>query len=284
MTMTSTTKKRLTLLGACFFAFLFIVSPSSPSAPASSAVSVSTSAPAPEAEVPSRLTEDALMVSITHEPPSDLLPLRRIDPNKPMIALTFDDGPSRIHTHTILDTLAEHEVLATFFVVENAVRRNPHVLTRTTALGHEVLNHSATHTRFTELSASQMQAEVTRTSQTLYEVLGYAPPSFFRFPYGAFNHATLSAIGELGYLAIGWSIDPEDWRDRDPDIVYVRVMDELRDGDIILLHDIHPTTAEAVKNIVPSLLAQGFQLVTISELIYYRDLSTEAGTIIHHGR
>lgn len=178
------------------------------------------------------------------------------------IALTFDDGPGP-GTETILDTLKQYNARATFMVVGSRVAGWAPMLQREVAEGHDIGNHTWDHGDLTNMSIADAQSEVNRTQQAVIEVTGKRP-FMVRPPYGSYNAAVLNAIG-LPFIL--WSVDPNDWKDRDADIVYQRVMAAAKPGAIVLSHDLYPTTAQAYQRIIPDLISQGYTLVTVSNLL-----------------
>jgi len=198
-------------------------------------------------------------------------------PPAPMVALTFDDGPAR-HTDAILDILEQYDARATFFVVGNRLERYRSTVERAAAAGHEIANHSYSHPHFPGQTDCFVTDELTATSAAIAAITGSSPP-IYRPPFGATNERVIEISAELGYGIVKWTLDPLDWRDRDPEIIYNRVMTAVEDGSVIVLHDIHATTAAAVELIVPSLTEMGFRLVTVSELLEERYGGLEAGNI-----
>ncbi|MBQ7160922.1 MAG: polysaccharide deacetylase family protein [Clostridia bacterium] len=190
---------------------------------------------------------------------------RKIDPTKPMIALTYDDGPG-VGTKTILDTLEKYNSAATFFELGQNVARNADVIKREAALGCEVASHSYSHPNMRNLSDAEIRSEIDKTNNAFRSVLGYAP-ELMRPPYGATNDHINKVINMKIIL---WSVDTLDWKYRDADYVYNYVMEHAYDGAIILMHSIHATTAAASTRIIPALIAKGYQLVTVSELAKYK--------------
>lgn len=178
------------------------------------------------------------------------------------IALTFDDGPGP-GTATILDTLKQYNGKATFMVVGSRVAANANLIKREVAEGHDIGNHTWDHADLTKLTASQVAGEVNNTSQAVANIVGKRP-YFVRPPYGAYNK-TVEA--EIGQPLILWSVDPDDWKDRNADIVYQRIMAAAKPGAILLSHDLYPTTAAAYQRIIPELIQQGYTLVTVSDLL-----------------
>ena len=201
---------------------------------------------------------------------------RVIDPNKPMVALTYDDGPSPTATNAILDVLEKYNAVATFYDVGYRVAQYPDVVKREAALGCEVGSHSYDHKDFKKLSAAQIQADVKQVNAAFAKA-GVKPTSF-RPPYGNTN-ATVQANVPLPIVT--WSVDTLDWKTRNVDSILkeVKAAGNL-DGKVILMHGIYDTTAQATAKLVPMLQEQGYQLVTVSELIQYKHNETpKAGKV-----
>lgn len=183
-------------------------------------------------------------------------------PGSKLIALTFDDGPSAATTPRLLDILQGRGVKATFFVLGTMAQGAPDILRREVAEGHEVASHTHYHNQLTQLNFGQVRAEALEMDRIFTEILGTVPP-FTRPPYGDWN----STVGEaLGQPMILWSIDPRDWADRNASLVCNRVVSVAFDGAIILVHDIHASTVDAVPCIIDNLRAQGYQFMTVSDL------------------
>lgn len=189
-----------------------------------------------------------------------------IDPSRPMVALTFDDGPYSPVTLRILDALEAVGGRATFFVVGNRVAGCASVVRRADAMGCQIGNHTWDHTPLTDLSAGGIREELERCGDAVAEVIGHAP-SMARPVGGMVNNTVYS---EVDIPMVLWSLDTEDWYTRDAAKTYDAVVGQIRDGDIVLMHDLYPTTADAVERIVPELVRQGYQLVTVEELARYR--------------
>ncbi|MCL1996643.1 MAG: polysaccharide deacetylase family protein [Defluviitaleaceae bacterium] len=181
------------------------------------------------------------------------------------IALTFDDGPGR-YTDAILDVLYEHNVKATFFVLGHAVQKSPDTFLRTVEHGHEIGNHTWFHENLPKLTPSGVFETMRRTAD-LIEQLTDKFPATMRPPFGIFGTREQVIMEELGYSMILWSLDPRDWELRNSQQIYDYVMENVRCGDIILLHDIHESTYKAVAKLVPSLIEKGFDLVTVEQLL-----------------
>lgn len=197
---------------------------------------------------------------------------RIIDPNKPMIALTYDDGPSK-YTQELLDVLKENNSTATFFVLGLQVQKNKEVIPLIIENGNQIGNHSYDHSRLTTLGDEELYNQINNTDNLVYEAALYKP-YVMRPPYGStseeLNEKLLKPI-------IKWSIDTRDWESRNSESIAKHILDNVKDGDIILMHDIYESTLEASKAVIPELIERGFQLVTVSEMSEYRDVILQAG-------
>ena len=192
-----------------------------------------------------------------------------IDPSRPMIALTFDDGPKTSVTSRILDSLEANGGRATFFMVGSNVNANAGVIKRMVAQGSEVANHTHDHKYISKLNAEGIISQIGSTNQKIEARCGVAPV-LMRPPGGYIDARSLSVVGNMGMSAIMWSIDTRDWQHRNAQRTIDTVLSQVRDGDIILMHDIYSTTADAAVVLIPELTARGYQLVTVSELAAYR--------------
>ena len=183
------------------------------------------------------------------------------DPEAPMIALTFDDGPSQ-YTDMILDCLEEYGQHATFFVVGyNAVDYMDQIA-RADYIGCEIGNHTAGHANLTTLDTVGIFQQLRRVDKYIYMATGHNA-TVIRPPYGAFNdNVRLVAQAPL----VLWNVDTQDWETRDTQSTIDNIMNTVQDGDIVLMHDIYESTAEAMLTVIPELTAQGYQLVTMSEI------------------
>ena len=208
--------------------------------------------------------------------------IRDLNPNRPMVALTFDDGPSA-HTARIQSTLERHGGRASFFVVGNLIQANQATIRNGRNRGHEILGHSWAHADLTRLSVANIQNDILRTHQAL-EAINGPTPRLFRPPYGAVNNNVRQAATNTGFSMINWSVDPQDWRFRNATTVHQNVMRAVHPGAIVVLHDIHGTTAAAMDRVIPDLVARGYQIVTVSELLHYANITPRAGTTYNRGR
>jgi peptidoglycan/xylan/chitin deacetylase (PgdA/CDA1 family) len=185
----------------------------------------------------------------------------------PYIAMTFDDGPSGKLTPKLLDLLAAHHIKATFFVIGQNVEENPQILARAAREGHEIGNHSWSHPNLGKMSDEGVRRELRRTDDLIKETIG-TRPTLMRPPYGSLSTRQKRWIhDEFGYQIIIWDVDPLDWKRPGPTVVCNRILKETRAGSIVLSHDIHPGTIEAMPATLSQLEAKGFKFVTVSELI-----------------
>ncbi|KXL52031.1 peptidoglycan-N-acetylmuramic acid deacetylase PdaC [Anaerotignum neopropionicum] len=194
-------------------------------------------------------------------------PEREIDPNKPMVALTFDDGPNPIQTGRILDALEENGVVATFFDLGKLVEAYPETVQRELALGCEVGSHSYSHKNFNTLSAKAIAEDVAKTAEAFRKTTG-AEPTLFRPPYGNCNDFVKANIP---LSMVTWSVDTLDWKSKNADAIMNVIRSEgSLDGKVILMHGIYETSAAATERLIPYLLERGYQLVTVSEILEYK--------------
>lgn len=177
------------------------------------------------------------------------------------VALTFDDGPSK-YTDRILDCLEKYGAKATFFVIGKSVYAYPTTLARAHSLGMEIGNHTMSHPRLTSISSSSISEQLNSCASAVENVTG-TRPALVRPPYGSYNN---SVINTAGLPFILWSIDTLDWKTRNAQKTVNAVLSDVKDGDIILMHDLYLPTAQATEIIVPELIERGFDLVTVSEL------------------
>jgi peptidoglycan-N-acetylglucosamine deacetylase len=185
----------------------------------------------------------------------------------PYIAMTFDDGPSATLTPKLLDLLAAHHIKATFFVIGENVAEHPEIVARAAREGHEIGNHSWSHPNFGKMSDQGVRSQLQRTDDAIKNATGERP-TLMRPPYGSITTREKRWIhDEFGYRIILWDVDPYDWRRPGPAVVRNRILKETQPGSIVLSHDIHPGTIEAMPSTFDALEAKGFKFVTVSELI-----------------
>lgn len=202
--------------------------------------------------------------------------VRVLDPNKPMVALTFDDGPSS-YTPRILNKLEEYGQAATFFVVGDNADRYRSTIARAYSIGCEIGNHTYSHPDLTDCSYSEIVRQMSRVDSIIYSATGRYS-TVMRPPYGSYNSTVRNAVDTPIIL---WSIDTLDWQTRDTWSTVNCVLDNVEDGDIVLMHDIHSPTVAAAEILIPKLVARGYQLVTVTELAYYRGNGMQNGSVYY---
>src|SRR5437763_6973766 len=185
----------------------------------------------------------------------------------PHIAMTFDDGPSPTLTPKLLDLLAARHIKVTFFVIGENVAEHPEIVARAAREGHEIGNHSWSHPNFAKMSQESVRSQLQRTDDAIKNATGKRP-TLLRPPYGSITEREKRWIhDEFGYEIILWDVDPLDWKRPGPAVVRSRILKETRPGSIVLSHDIHPGTIEAMPSTFDELEAKGSRFVTVSELL-----------------
>ncbi len=187
-----------------------------------------------------------------------------VEDTRKVVALTFDDGPGS-HTDELLDILEENNVHATFFVVGTYVNKYPETLLKSYENGNEIAIHGYTHTSFTKLGKEGTEAEIEQVRSDL-EAIGITPSNLVRPPYGSIN----DSIKELDYPFILWSVDTRDWESHNTDKIREELNAAISEGGIVLMHDCHATTVEAVKVLLPEFTDE-YRFVTVSELFEIYD-------------
>lgn len=201
-----------------------------------------------------------------------------VDDRLPTVVITFDDGPGK-NTQKVVDILREHNAVASFFMLGERINYvEPEVLMNLIMEGSSIDSHSYSHADFKKLSAEQIQKEIQDTTIAIYNATEYNI-RFFRPPYGSYNEY----VKENAFFPfILWSVDPRDWDTDNPDVVYENVMNNVSDGDVILLHEIHDSTIEALPRILEELNNRGYQIVTIEEMVDYLRFKLSEGVFVEN--
>ena len=190
-----------------------------------------------------------------------------------LIALTFDDGPHAVCTPRLLEGLARRGVHATFFLIGRQAADQPELVQQMDLAGHQIGLHTYDHVLLTSLTPAEVTGQMERSRQALSALLGHED-FFVRPPYGITNAAVRARISAPLIL---WSIDPKDWEVQDASRIVRCVTSQAKDGDIILLHDIFPTSVDAALEIVDVLQGEGFRFVTVEQLFALRGIQPENG-------
>lgn len=196
-------------------------------------------------------------------------PIRKHDNSEKKIALTFDDGPHKEYTPQILDVLDEYGIKATFFVIGNNCKENIDLLKREIRAGHEIGNHTYSHPHIAKIDTETLIGEIIKTEDILFE-LEEKRPNLFRPPEGVYSQTVSEMLEKLDYIPVLWTVDTLDWKGLDAQKIADTVTDNVFSGAIILCHDYvsgRSGTPDALKIFIPELIEQGYQFVTISELL-----------------
>ena len=204
---------------------------------------------------------------------------RYIDPSKPMVALTFDDGPDVQVDGVLMDELEKVNGRATFFVVGQRVEKFPEDIKNTVERGHEIGNHSYDHDiHLSSKGQDYIRNEFDKTDDAVEKAAGVRP-ALVRLPGGNISNDVKAVVKKP---LIFWSIDTEDWRSRDAEKTQNSILSQVKDGDIVLMHALYLSTAQACKTVIPELHARGYQLVTVSELIHFRGQNVQGGNGVQY--
>jgi peptidoglycan/xylan/chitin deacetylase (PgdA/CDA1 family) len=204
---------------------------------------------------------------VAPRPPRAPANYRSVKTERPVVALTFDDGPHPELTPQLLDILRQQGVRATFYVIGRNVDAYPEIARRIVAEGHEIANHTYNHPHLTKVGAARLDSEMTRTTDAIVRATGRRPTNM-RPPYGAINARVEQALLQKhGLDVIMWSVDPLDWRRPGAEVVRQRLVDGATPGGILLAHDIHPGTIEAMPGTISDLKTKGYGFATVSQLL-----------------
>jgi peptidoglycan/xylan/chitin deacetylase (PgdA/CDA1 family) len=234
--------------------------------PKPAAESAPKSTPAPAKSTPAPATGDTPAATTTTTT-APKITFSQCHVDGPFIAMTFDDGPHGANTPRLLEILKQRKIHATFFVVGQCVNEHPEIVKKIVTEGHEIASHSWSHPDLSGKSEAVVKEELQKTHDAIIAACGVTP-KLMRPPYGAFTARQRAwANGEWGYKIILWDVDPLDWKVKDADHVKNEILKGTVPGSIILSHDIHKTTVDAMPETLDALLAKGFKFVTVSELL-----------------
>ena len=202
-----------------------------------------------------------------------------LDASKPMAALTFDDGPYAPVTTKILKVAKKYDAKVTFFAVGNRLENYKDTVKKAYEQGCQIASHTYEHQILTKVGPQQIKAQVSKVDTVLKRIIG-CKTTALRPPGGGVNDTVRKYVG---LPMICWDVDTEDWKSRNSTKVLNRC-NNIEDGDIVLMHDLYPSTANAVKKLIPSLVEKGFQLVTVDELFYYKGIKLENGKVYYNAK
>lgn len=185
------------------------------------------------------------------------------DEEHPKIALTFDDGPHPVYTEELLDGLKKRKVMATFFLIGNNIEGNEEIVKRMAEEGHLIGSHTYNHVQLNKLSESKAKEEILKGCNKIYETTGVCP-SFVRPPFGEWKK---NLDFYVTMLPVFWNVDSLDWKLQNTEKIVKRVVKDVKEGDIILMHDIFETSVQAAFQIIDTLEKENYEFVTVDELL-----------------
>ncbi|HOB08101.1 MAG: polysaccharide deacetylase family protein [Limnochordia bacterium] len=221
-----------------------------------------------------------MIIQVFNAVSNRLVPIYAVDTPAKKIAVSFDATWGTDLTEEILAILREHEVKTTFFLAGYWVDKYPHYVIRIAEEGHEIGNHSYSHPHMNSLAFDAVVNELERNHAMIRELTGQ-DPFLFRPPFGEYNNTVIKAADSLGYYTIQWSIDSLDWKNTTADQIYQRVISQAQPGAIVLFHNAAKETPRALRRILPELIAQGYEIVPVSELIYRENYYIDSNGIQH---
>jgi peptidoglycan-N-acetylglucosamine deacetylase len=233
------------------------------------AVLAQSTAPAtpPKPAQPAQPAEPATPVPAAAPAPTAKVTYSQCHVEGPYIAMTFDDGPHATQTPRLLDMLKQRNIKATFYCVGQCVAEYPEIAKRIVQEGHEIANHSWSHPQLSTMSEASVRDQIERTHQAIKQATGVEAKTF-RPPYGAFTVRQRNwAYSVYGYKTILWDVDTLDWKHHNPARTEAIALQETKAGSIILQHDIHKATIDAMPATLDALAAKGFKFVTVTELL-----------------
>ena len=195
------------------------------------------------------------------------LPIYAVKTDEKKVAISFDCAWGVDYTDKLLSIMQEENVKSTFFMVEFWTNKYPEYVKKISDLGHEIGTHSSTHPEMSKLSVEKIKEELTKSSNAITNITG-KKVELFRPPFGDYNNAVITSASELGLYTIQWDVDSLDWKNLSSTEITSRVLKGVQNGSIVLFHNNGLHTATALIDVIKSLKAQGYEFVTIGELIY----------------
>lgn len=194
------------------------------------------------------------------------LPVYSVQRDEKVVAISFDAAWGNEDTQTLIDILNKYQIHATFFVVGDWVDKYPESVKALADNGNEVMNHSSTHAHFSQLSSEEIVADITACNEKIAAVTGVTP-TLFRCPYGEYDDHVISSVTSMGMTAVQWDVDSLDWKGISAQEIQGRVLDKVQPGSIVLFHNAADNTPEALPGIIESLIADGYKIVPISQIL-----------------
>lgn len=204
-----------------------------------------------------------------------------VDGSKKLVAFTFDDGPHGEFTKVVMDTIESYNGHATFFVLGHRIEGREEILREILNRGHQLANHSYNHPNLTKISVEAAQEQLNKTEALLQKATGYTGPYYVRPPYGAMTESLRKTLDKV---FINWTVDTEDWLSKDVDTICKKTVKDAYNGSIILMHDIYESTAEAFKCVAKTMHDEGYEFVTVTELLESRGYDVETGNLYYQAK
>ena len=198
------------------------------------------------------------------------LPVYCVQQDEKIVALSFDAAWGNEDTQVLIDILEQYGVKTTFFVVGDWVDKYPESVQALAEAGNEVMNHSSSHAHFSALSTNEINADISACNDKIEAITGVRP-TLFRCPYGEYDDHVIKAVNALGMTAVQWDVDSLDWKGISADQITRRVLDRVQPGSIVLFHNAAEHTPEALPKILESLLADGYRVVPVSQILLAGD-------------
>ena len=202
--------------------------------------------------------------------PTRELPVYCVERTDKKIAISFDAAWGNEDTQTLIDILTAHDVRATFFLVGGWVDKYPESVRALADAGNEVMNHSTSHAHFSKLSHNEIIRDINLCNDKIEQITGVRP-TLFRCPYGEYDDHVIQAVSSIGMTAVQWDVDSLDWKGISADEIQRRVLDRVQPGSIVLFHNAAENTPEALPGILESLIANGYRIVPISQILLQGD-------------
>ncbi len=220
----------------------------------------------------------ARTITTSASAPKRIIPIYSVGTTEKKVCLTFDAAWGNEDTQQLIDILAQYNIRATFFIVGEWVDKYPESVKALSDAGHSIQNHSDTHPHLPQLSREKVIEELENCNDKIEAITGVRP-DLVRVPYGDYNNAVIEAAQSVGMYTIQWDVDSLDWKDLSADDIHSRVVKRVQSGSIVLFHNAALHTPEALPKIIESLTQQGYEFVTVGELIYRDNY-----TVDHEGR
>jgi len=199
---------------------------------------------------------------------------RYIDENTKLVAFSFDDGPN-YNTSKVIDVLNKYNVTATFFVMGKNIKGNEKIIEKMYNSNMEIGNHTFSHLLLTRYSKDKIEEEITKTNKLVFDITG-SYPTLLRTSYGSVNKK-IKQVANMPIII--WDIDTLDWKYKNSNRIADKILNKVKDGDIVLMHDIYKATLNSLDIVIPQLLDSGYQIVSVSELFYYKEVNLENGKV-----